>query len=64
MKLISAPPKVISKFFNFLKYLLKFYIDLYYIFLESEDIWERPAAVDEEKTKEQEFDEYFEDLFM
>lgn len=31
---------------------------------ESEDIWERPAAVDEEKTKEQEFDEYFEDLFM
>jgi len=31
---------------------------------ESEDIWEKPAAVDEEKTKEQEFDEYFEDLFM
>ena len=33
-------------------------------FIESEDIWEKPAAVDEEKTKEQEFDEYFEDLFM
>ena len=32
--------------------------------LESGDIWEKPAAVDEEKTKEQEFDEYFEDLFM
>jgi len=31
---------------------------------ESGDIWEKPAAVDEEKTKEQEFDEYFEDLFM
>ena len=34
------------------------------VFIESEDIWEKPAAVDEEKTKEQEFDEYFEDLFM
>ena len=44
-------------FFNFFGILI-------YFFIESEDIWERPAAVDEEKTKEQEFDEYFEDLFM
>ena len=58
MKLISAPPKVnLNFFFNFFGIFA-------YFFIESEDIWERPAAVDEEKTKEQEFDEYFEDLFM
>ena len=39
-------------------------VGTYLFCLESGDIWEKPAAVDEEKTKEQEFDEYFEDLFM
>ena len=28
------------------------------------DIWKRPDTQEEEKTKEQEMDEYFEDLFM
>jgi len=28
------------------------------------DIWEKPAHVEEDKTKEQEFDEYFQDLFL
>ena len=27
-------------------------------------IWSKPAAVDEEKTKEQEYDEFFQDLFL
>jgi len=31
---------------------------------ESADIWDAPATVDEEKSKEQEMDEYFEDLFL
>jgi len=31
---------------------------------EKSDIWKGPATVDEEKSKEQEMDDYFEDLFM
>jgi len=31
---------------------------------EQSDIWKAPATVDEEKSKEQEMDDYFEDLFM
>lgn len=31
---------------------------------DADAIWERPAAVEEDKTKEQEFDEYFQDLFL
>ncbi|PIK35443.1 hypothetical protein BSL78_27724, partial [Apostichopus japonicus] len=30
----------------------------------SEDIWKGPAAVTEEKSKDEEFDDYFQDLFM
>lgn len=30
----------------------------------TDDIWERPSQVEEDKTKEQEFDEYFKDLFL
>lgn len=31
---------------------------------DKDDIWHQPATIDEEKTKEQEMDDYFEDLFM
>lgn len=30
----------------------------------AEEIWQKPAQVEEDKTKEQEFDEYFQDLFL
>ena len=32
--------------------------------LVAEEIWQKPAQVEEDKTKEQEFDEYFQDLFL
>jgi len=31
---------------------------------EDKDIWQAPATVDEEKSKEQEMDDYFDDLFL
>lgn len=30
----------------------------------ADEIWQKPAQVEEDKTKEQEFDEYFQDLFL
>ena len=39
-------------------------ITVFIWFKESADIWDAPATVDEEKSKEQEMDEYFEDLFL
>ena len=34
------------------------------IYQEDKDIWQAPATVDEEKSKEQEMDDYFDDLFL
>ena len=54
--ILAKAPKVVWLYvainFNFL------------IYQEDKDIWQAPATVDEEKSKEQEMDDYFDDLFL